>query len=309
MNETALAVRGLSKSFGRVRALDAASFAVPAGSISAIVGPDGAGKTTIMRILAGIIEPDEGEIEILGLDPRKDRAEIKQSLGYLSQRFSLYGELSIDENIEFFAGLHGVTDFADRRDEILEFTRLTPFRNRTADRLSGGMKQKLALACNMIHRPKLFVLDEPTTGVDPVSRRDFRTLLSMLVSEGVTVFMSTPYMDEAERCDPVILLHKGKVLVQGRPSDLSAEVRGSILEVACGDSREAAPALRRDPRIADVRLFGDRLHVLGEGEGLETAVREGLAEIGMKAEGIRKIRPGIEDVFITLMGGEEGRGA
>ena len=309
MNGSAVSVRGLSKSFGRVKALDEACFTVPLGSMAALVGPDGAGKTTILKTLAGILEPASGEIEILEKHWKQDRQELKESLGYLSQRFSLYGELSIDENIEFFAGLHGVKDFSRRRDEILDFTRLTRFRTRQADRLSGGMKQKLALACNLIHRPKLLLLDEPTTGVDPVSRRDFRTLLSLLLRDGVTVFMATPYMDEAERCDPVILLDKGRVLVQGRPAELAERVRGTLLEVACEDSRGAASVLRADPRIEEVQLFGDRLHVLGAEDGIEAAVRESLAGRGFSISGIRRIRPGIEDVFISLVKGEERRPA
>lgn len=301
----AVSARDLGKSYGTTEALMGVSFSLPEGTMGAVVGPDGAGKTTLIRILAGVVDPDAGNLEILGLNPRVDRFRLKDSLGYLSQRFSLYGELSVDENIEFFAELHGVADYRKRRDEVLNFTRLTPFRRRFASRLSGGMKQKLALACNLIHRPRLLLLDEPTTGVDPVSRRDFRAILLSLLEEGVTILMTTPYMDEAERCDSVVMLHKGRKLVEGDPRELAGRVQGVFYEVACETPREAAAGLRAVSWAGGVIVFGDRLHVSAREEGADAMIASILADSGYPARSIRRIRPGLEDVFISLTEEEE----
>src|SRR5437870_2840222 len=210
MTDLALEVHKLSKHFGEIKAVEQLDLSVEQGELFAIVGPDGAGKTTTIRLLTGILQPTEGEGTILGLNLRKDIEKIKLQIGYLSQRFSLYPDLSVDENIEFFAEIHEVHDYKPRRDELLEFTRLTPFRDRLADKLSGGMKQKLALAATLIHKPKIIFLDEPTTGVDPVSRRDFWKILSALLEQGITIVMSTPYLDEAERCTRIALMNHGK---------------------------------------------------------------------------------------------------
>src|SRR5215470_8212709 len=190
-----------------------------------LIGPDGAGKTTTIRLMCGLLRPDAGAIRVLDVDPRRDHRRMTASVGYLSQRFSLYGDLSIDENIAFFAEIHGVRDYRARRDRLLEMTQLTPFRARLADRLSGGMKQKLALACTLVHEPALILLDEPTTGVDPVSRREFWKLLSEFLAQGMTILMSTPYLDEAERCTRVALLHEGRLLAADAPSRLRTGLR------------------------------------------------------------------------------------
>ena len=190
----------LKKRYGSVEALKGVSFDIGRGEMFGLIGPDGAGKTTTIRLLCGLLHADEGEIRMLGHDPVADHRAMTASVGYLSQRFSLYGDLSIDENIAFFAEIHGVTDYAARRDRLLDMTQLTPFRQRLADKLSGGMKQKLALACTLVHEPDIILLDEPTTGVDPVSRREFWKLLSQFLEQGITILMSTPYLDEAERC-------------------------------------------------------------------------------------------------------------
>ncbi|KAF0146874.1 MAG: ABC-type transport system ATPase component, partial [Ignavibacteria bacterium] len=201
--DTVIKINDLKKSYGSVLAVDGVNYNVNRGEMFGLVGPDGAGKTTTIRMLVGLLNPDSGYAKVLGYDLLSQKNLIKDEIGYLSQKFSLYGDLTIDENIEFFADIHGVKHFEERRDELLEFTRLTPFRDRLADKLSGGMKQKLALACTLIHKPKIIFLDEPTTGVDPVSRRDFWKILSNLLKEGITIFMSTPYLDEAERCNRV----------------------------------------------------------------------------------------------------------
>jgi ABC-2 type transport system ATP-binding protein len=231
--ETAISVHNIKKDFGDVNALKGISFDVKSAEMFGLVGPDGAGKTTTIKLLCGLLLPTEGTAELFGFDLVKDKEKIQKHIGYLSQKFSLYGDLTIDENIEFFANLHGVRDYKNRRNELLEFTRLTPFRTRLADNLSGGMKQKLALACTLIHKPKVIFLDEPTTGVDPVSRRDFWKILSNLQQDGVTIFMSTPYLDEAERCNRVALLNKGEVLSFDTPKNIKQSLNKIIIEIVC----------------------------------------------------------------------------
>src|SRR5436190_18513648 len=201
----AIALTGVTKRYGRTTAVREVSLSVGRGEMFGVIGPDGAGKTTTIRMICGLLPPDTGTVRVLDLDPVRDHRRLTESVGYLSQRFSLYGDLSIDENIAFFAEIHGVRDFAARRDRLLELTQLAPFRTRLAERLSGGMKQKLALACTLVHEPDVIVLDEPTTGVDPVSRREFWKLLSEFLSQGITIVMATPYLDEAERCSRVAL--------------------------------------------------------------------------------------------------------
>ena len=225
-------------------------------------------------------------------------------IGYLSQRFSLYGDLSIDENIEFFAEINGVRDFKKRRDELLEFTRLSPFRGRLAARLSGGMKQKLALACTLIHRPEVLFLDEPTTGVDPVSRREFWMILSDLLQSGMTIVMATPYLDEAERCGKVGLMHKGTFLVTDSPAAIKASMKETVLELVCPAVREAAALLRPLPAIREVQLFGDRLDVVAaDAAAAEVRVRAVLGEAGIPVEALRRVEPSLENVFISLIRG------
>src|SRR5436305_12492553 len=222
----ALAVNGVTKKYGDVVAVRDLSFAVDPGEMFGLIGPDGAGKTTTIRLMCGLLKTDGGVVRVLDRDPVKEHRRVTQSIGYLSQRFSLYGDLTIDENIAFFAEIHGVKEYAPARDRLLEMTQLTAFRSRRADRLSGGMKQKLALACTLVHEPRVLLLDEPTTGVDPVSRREFWKLLSEFLSRGLTIIMATPYLDEAERCARVVLLHQGRRLALDEPSRLQHALRG-----------------------------------------------------------------------------------
>src|SRR5208283_1729627 len=240
----------------------------------ALVGPDGAGKTTTIRLLCGILKPASGTVRVMGHDLPHDLPWVKEHIGYLSQRFSLYGDLTVDENVEFFARIHGVHDFQDRREELLSFTRLLPFRSRLADRLSGGMKQKLALACTLVHKPRIIFLDEPTTGVDPVSRREFWIILSQLMREGITIVMSTPYLDEAERASRVGLMNAGRLMVAERPARIKAEMKGAVLEIVCADIRRASAVLRQTGQLSEVQLFGDRLNVVApDAEAGARAVR------------------------------------
>ena len=224
---SAISFTDVRKRYGAVEALKGVTFDVARGEMFGLIGPDGAGKTTSIRLMCGLARADGGEVRVLDQDPIAQHASITRNVGYLSQRFSLYGDLSIDENIAFFAEIHGVGDYRDRRDRLLELTGLTPFRSRLADRLSGGMKQKLALACTLVHEPQVIVLDEPTTGVDPVSRREFWKLLSEFLEAGITILMSTPYLDEAERCTRVALLHEGRVLALDTPAALRQSMPGS----------------------------------------------------------------------------------
>src|SRR6476469_1680270 len=227
-----------------------------------LIGPDGAGKTTTIRMICGLLRADSGSIRVLGLDPIRQHRDVTTSVGYLSQRFSLYADLSVNENIAFFAEIHGMRNYAPTRDRLLEMTQLKPFGNRLAGQLSGGMKQKLALACTLIHQPRLIVLDEPTTGVDPVSRREFWKLLSEFLSQGITIVMSTPYLDEAERCSRVALLHNGQLLALDDPDALRQSLSGAMFEVIAADRRRAAELLRQVPGVTDVQMFGERAHVL-----------------------------------------------
>jgi ABC-2 type transport system ATP-binding protein len=292
------------KRFGATTALDGVSLAVARGEMFGVIGPDGAGKTTFLRLVCGLVAPDAGRIELFGADPRRSRQVATSSIGYVSQQFSLYGDLSIDENIEFFARLHGVSDFRARRDRLLGLTGLEPFRGRLADRLSGGMKQKLALACTLVHEPPLLVLDEPTTGVDPVSRREFWKLLSAFLSLGLTIVMATPYLDEAERCGRVALLHGGRLLALDAPAALHAGLRGALLEVAVEGQRPPVHLLARIEGVEDVQIFGDRAHVriaAHRAERAAAAVAEGLRAAGFAPVSVRPIPPSLEDVFIDLI--------
>ena len=299
---------GLSKRFGATAALRDLDLSIPQGEMFAMVGPDGAGKTTLLRLLCGILEPSAGRARILGLDLARDRGEIKRRIGYFSQGFSLYGDLSIDENIEFFAEIHGVPSYRDRRDELLEFTRLKPFRGRLAEKLSGGMKQKLALACTLIHRPEILFLDEPTTGVDPVSRRDFWTILTSLLREEITILLTTPYLDEAERCHRVGMLQAGRLLVADTPAALKAGLEGIFLEVVCSETRRAFTLLKAEKGLGEIQIFGDRLNILLGGEdGRQEAIRRLLEREGIRVASSRLVQPRLENVFISRMQGRKGK--
>src|SRR3954467_3766458 len=233
----AIRLERVTKRYGAVTALNELTLDVGRGEMFGLIGPDGAGKTTTIRLMAGLLHPDRGRIEVLGRDPASDHRAITGAVGYLSQRFSLYGDLTVDENIAFFAEIHGVRGYKAARDRLLEMTQLSPFRRRRADRLSGGMKQKLALACTLVHEPDVLLLDEPTTGVDPVSRREFWKLLSEFLARGLTIVMATPYLDEAERCSRVALLHDGHLLAVDTPGALRRGLGGQVIEVVPGTAR------------------------------------------------------------------------
>jgi ABC-2 type transport system ATP-binding protein len=295
---------GVHKRFGSAPALHGLTLTIARGEMFGLIGPDGAGKTTTIRLLCGLLQPDGGSIRVLGLDPARDHRKLTQSVGYLSQRFSLYGDLSVDENVAFFAEIHGVAGYAARRDRLLELTQLTPFRSRLADRLSGGMKQKLALACTLVHEPALILLDEPTTGVDPVSRREFWKLLSEFQAQGITIVMATPYLDEAERCSRVALIHEGRLLALDRPSALRDTLSGALYEVIVRDHHDVQTALAEMPGVADVQMFGERAHVRMQQREASTIdrLRERLEGQQLHVISIRPIATSLEDVFIARLG-------
>jgi drug efflux transport system ATP-binding protein len=299
----AIVCDAVTKQYGPVRALDALSLTVCRGEMFGLIGPDGAGKTTAIRLACGLVRPDGGSIRVLGHDPVASHRAITGLVGYLSQRFSLYGDLTIDENIAFQAELHGVRRYGPARDRLLSMTQLTPFRGRRADQLSGGMKQKLALACTLVHQPDVLLLDEPTTGVDPVSRREFWKLLSEFLAEGLTIVMATPYLDEAERCVRVALLHEGQLMALDEPSALQAKFPGALLEVVVEAQRPPVDLLTAIPGVADVQVFGDGAHVRLAGGASDTgdAIRRTLVQRGMTPTSIRPVPPSLEDVFIDLV--------
>jgi ABC-2 type transport system ATP-binding protein len=293
---------GLTKRFGAITAVEELHFAVEPGEMFGLVGPDGAGKTTTIRMLCGILAPTAGTATVLGHDVTSEADIVKREIGYLSQRFSLYGDLSVDENIEFFADINGVADYRRRREELLEFTRLTPFRTRLAERLSGGMKQKLALACTLVHTPTVIFLDEPTTGVDPVSRRDFWRILQSLLGSGITIVMTTPYLDEAERCSRVALMNKGRMMTVDTPSQLKRTMTGEVLEIVCDRVRDAFRVLRGHTAAKEVQAFGDRVHVIVDNARRDTQKISGaLASAGITVTSIRTIAPSLENIFISLL--------
>lgn len=298
----AIELRSARKTFDEVVAVDDLSLEVRKAEMFALVGPDGAGKTTVIRMLCGITHPTSGSVNVLGFDVTKEPEEVKKRIGYLSQRFSLYGDLTVDENIEFFAEIHGVGGYRERRNELLEFTRLTPFRGRLADKLSGGMKQKLALACTLVHTPELLLLDEPTTGVDPVSRRDFWKVLANLLRTGMTIVMTTPYLDEAERCNRVSMMSAGRNLITDTPAALKKVMKGDVVEIICDDVRASSSRVRAMPLVKEAQAFGDRLNIVMESAGRDMpSLLSTMRKEKIDVHTWRVVPPSLENVFISLM--------
>lgn len=293
-------VKGLRKKFDHNEALRGIDLSIDSNIIFAIVGPDGAGKSTLMRILTGIMIPDEGEINMLGYDIVKNPEAAKSHVGYLSQRFSLNPTLTVAENIDFFGTLYEVpkSEKNERLQRLLDFSRLGSFRDRQAGKLSGGMKQKLALCCALIHTPRILLLDEPTTGVDPISRRELWEILYDLLAQGVLVLVSTPYMDEAERAGEIMMLHKGKILDQGSLEALKAKYGHVLFEMICDDSRRAFTLLTDRVGPEKVVFFGDKIHLALSGESQAHELRGYLEDSGITVIGFDPISPGLEDLFI-----------
>jgi ABC-2 type transport system ATP-binding protein len=301
----------LTRSFNGLTAVDALDLSIAEGEIFGLVGPDGAGKTTTMRLLTSIMEPTSGDAWVAGHHTVRDAEAIKEEIGYMSQRFGLYPDLSVMENMDFYADIYGVPRKAraERVDRLLAFSNLTPFKRRLAGNLSGGMKQKLGLACALIHTPRVLFLDEPTNGVDPVSRRDFWRILYQLLREKVTIFLSTAYLDEAERCNRIGLIHRGKLLACGAPDDVKKLIRGTIIEIRSPEPRNAWALLRQKLEAGTVGLFGDRIHVMTvEPEKATTQANAILRDGGFEITAIAPIEPSLEDVFVSVLAVEKGGG-
>lgn len=306
---TAILAESLTKAFGPLVAVDHLSLSVEQGEIFGLVGPDGAGKTTTMRLLTSTMDPTSGEARVAGHHVSKEAEAVKEEIGYMSQRFGLYPDLTVAENIQFYADIYGVPKRGRtaKIDELLAFSNLTPFNKRLAGNLSGGMKQKLGLACALIHTPKVLFLDEPTNGVDPVSRRDFWRILYKLLKDKVTIFVSTAYLDEAERCHRLALIHQGKLLAQGTPQEVKSLMQGTLLEIRCSSPRQAMQVLRRQLPGLSAGLFGDRVHVVARDAATDTSdIRNALAQAGHEVFSVRPIEPTLEDVFVSVIGGVSG---
>jgi ABC-2 type transport system ATP-binding protein len=300
----AIKTTDLTKSFNGLAAVDHLNLSVPEGEIFGLVGPDGAGKTTTMRLLASIMDPTAGEAWVAGFHTVKQAESVKEEIGYMSQRFGLYPDLTVMENINFYADIFGVSPKGrkDRIERLLGFSNLTPFKKRQAGNLSGGMKQKLGLVCALIHTPRVLFLDEPTNGVDPVSRRDFWRILYQLLREGVTIFVSTAYLDEAERCNRIGLMHKGKILAIGTPEEVKKLMPQTILEIRGTQPRRLTGLLRERFPGQTVGLFGDRIHlVTGNPEEDYRAIETVTARLGVSGLTIRPVEPSLEDVFIAVL--------
>jgi ABC-2 type transport system ATP-binding protein len=309
--QSAIVAKGLTKSFPGVTAVDHLSFDVRAAEIFGIVGPDGAGKTTTLRMLAGVMPPDEGSAIVAGADVVRDPEAAKRHLSYMPQRFGLYEDLTVDENIRFYADLFGVDkrEREQRAPQLLRAAGMGEFRMRLAGKLSGGMKQKLGLVCAMIHRPKVILLDEPTTGVDPLSRRDFWRILYELIAEGVGILTSTAYLDEAERCHRVALMHQGKLLFCDTPANLKAKLSKGVVSIISPESRRVHQQLERAEGLSSLMLTGDGLHlVVDDAKRRIPEFEAQLKNAGIPFATVRQVTPTIEDLFVdavTAGGGGE----
>ncbi len=304
--ETLIEARNLRKTFGDNVAVDGLSLSVSEGEIFALVGPDGAGKTTAIRLLCGAMLADEGHVFLAGFDLHKQTEQAKAQIGYLPQRFSLYGELTVVENLRFFAEVRGLPgkDWLPRSQEILEFVGLEEFANRRADKLSGGMKQKLGLAAALVHRPQILLLDEPTVGVDAATRQAFWRLIISLLVQGVAVLISTPYMDEASRCSQVGFMYGGRLLVEGPPGEIVRRLEGRVVELVGGPRRLVESLARSDPQVEDVQMFGDRMHlrvIAGSSRRVINRLKASLQKEGVVIDRLKPVAPGLEDVFIELL--------
>ncbi len=308
MSEPAVSLVGLSRRFGDNLAVDGLVLDVQPGELFGIVGPDGAGKTTTLRMLAGVLPPTEGKGVIHGVDVAADPEGVKPFIAYMSQQFGLYTDLTVRENIDFYADLYRVpkAERPSRMERLFAFSNLGPFQKRLAGNLSGGMKQKLSLCCALIHHPKILLLDEPTFGVDPISRRDLWLILHEMVEEGVTVLVSTSYLDEAERCDRVVLLHGGKVLAMDTPRALLDLLPGEVVSVKAPEPRKIRDLLKGMPGVVGTALFGNSVHaVLKDGEEALKRLAESLAAAGLPVDGVESVEPSLEDVFLHLVKLEE----
>lgn len=315
MTNSAIRVEGISKRYPGQKeklALDKISFNVPQGSLYGIIGPDGAGKTTLLRILSSVMLQSSGKASVLGFDTRRKAEEIRKLIGYMPQEFSQYPDLNLIENLNFFADIQGVSKAQkqERIEKMLALTNLSDFRQRAAGNLSGGMKKKLALSCAMVHNPQVLILDEPTTGVDPVSRAEFWSLLSTIVKDGVTVLISTPYMDEAERCSMVGILYDGKVLKEGTPEALTHALPFNIIEVKAKPRKQMREVVSQTDGILSWNPVGDRLRLsvpAPKERSISRELERGFRKQKLDLQILRSARKTMEDVFVTVVEEQEGQ--
>ena len=302
MKTPAVSVSELTQTFGDLKALDALSFDVSAGELFGIVGPDGSGKTTTLRILAGVLRPTGGDATVVGTSVAKDPEGVKHRIAYMSQRFGLYTDLSVRENIEFYADLYAVPRKARkaRLERLYAFSQLGQFEKRLAGALSGGMKQKLSLCCALIHEPEVLLLDEPTFGVDPISRRELWLIVHEMVANGMTAIVSTAYLDEAERCDRVALLNKGRLAALDTPTALQGSLRGRTIAIESNAPHQAMELMRAQPGVRSAALFGQSLHLTLQNPGLESELGAVLQHGGIAVASMHQLEPSLEDVFIDL---------
>jgi ABC-2 type transport system ATP-binding protein len=301
----AIQAEGLTKKFGALTAVDNVSFHVNAGEIFCLVGPDGAGKTTTLRMLSSIMDPSSGRAAIAGYDVSAEAPAVKEHLAYMSQKFGLYQDLTVMENIDFYADLYGVPKKGreTRINELLDFSHMRPFKKRRGGDLSGGMKQKLQLVCALIHTPRVLLLDEPTNGVDPVSRRDFWRILYRLLKENVSILVTTAYLDEAERCDRLALMDHGKIIAIGTPFEIKKLMAGRILAIRSAGARKIHRLLQAEPTALSANVFGDTVHlVCGDIGEMEEKSRKRIAEAGLQYDEIKEATPSLEDVFVSVLG-------
>lgn len=307
-SNAAIDARGLTRTFPGVKAVTDLSFQVRYGEIFGLVGPDGAGKTTTMRMLAGVLAPDSGFATVAGSDVTKDPEAVKEHISYMSQRFGLYEDLTVDENIRFYGEIFGTKrkEREKRADELLRAADMQRFRTRLAGKLSGGMKQKLGLVCALIHTPKVILLDEPTNGVDPVSRRDFWQILYSLLGQGVAILTSTSYLDEAERCNRVALLHEGKLLFCDTPSELKSKFANSVVSIVSPDARNVRKAIASSAGVRNSVLAGDAVRlIVDEADKRIPELRDQLTAANISFEFVERVTPSVEDVFVSAVQGAE----
>ena len=297
----------LVKKFESLAAIENLSLRIEKGEMVGLVGPDGAGKTTLLRILAAIMAPTSGKASVSGFDVVKDSERLKEKIGYMPQRFGLYEDLTVQENLDFFSEVYQLTreQKKEKYTEVFRFSQLEPFKNFLAGNLSGGMKQKLALSCVLLHTPEILLLDEPTRGVDPISRRDFWSILFEQQKKGMTIFISTSYMDEAERCQRVVFLDQGKLIACESPVQLKQRMRGALFELASNKGREAKAFLEKNRDALSISLFGEKVHFVLEDEKILEALKVRLINGGIEISSLKKIEPSMEDVFISLK--QEGK--
>ncbi len=299
---------GLTRDFKETRAVDSLDLTISPGTLFGLVGPDGAGKTTTLRLLAGLLNISAGSARVAGYDLEKQPEAIKSKIGYMAQRFSLYSELSVVENLRFFADLYDIpdTELGERMERLLEFASLSEFKERRADQLSGGMQKKLALASTLIHEPEILLLDEPTTGVDPISRREFWNILTDLHLSGTTILVSTPYMDEADRCSLVGLMYTGRMVTFGKPQYIRAQVQGELIEIRTDDWQAAHGFIENLPGVLEVQTYGESLHVLVDSARKRLPqIKRAMRKNKMSYRDIRQAPPRMEEAFISLIKGME----